>query len=95
MVSWVDHVIWWQVYPLGFLGAEKELGSVRGEVNRLPRVGGTVSLQTASACWAQCPMGRPLYEYRPSPASSLPPAGRTARCQLRGRRCRTRAGPGS
>jgi hypothetical protein len=55
MVSWVDHVIWWQVYPLGFLGAEKELGSVRGEVNRLPRVGGTVSLQTVSACWAQCP----------------------------------------
>jgi len=32
-VSWVDHVIWWQIYPLGFLGAEKELGpfSERGE----------------------------------------------------------------
>ena len=31
MVSpWVGHVIWWQVYPLGFLGAEKELGAVTG-----------------------------------------------------------------
>ena len=29
MVSWVDHVIWWQVYPLGFVGAEKELGGSR------------------------------------------------------------------
>ena len=35
MVSWVDHVVWWQVYPLGFLGAEKVLGAVQGEVNRL------------------------------------------------------------
>ena len=40
MGSWVDHVIWWQVYPLGFLGAEKELASVRGETNRLPRLRG-------------------------------------------------------
>jgi cyclomaltodextrinase len=37
-VSWVDHVIWWQVYPLGFLGAEKELGPFQSEVNRLPRL---------------------------------------------------------
>ncbi len=40
MGSWVDHVIWWQVYPLGFLGAEKELASVRAEVSRLPRLRG-------------------------------------------------------
>ena len=40
MVSWVSHVIWWQVYPLGFLGAEKELGALRDEVNRLPRLQG-------------------------------------------------------
>ncbi|HXU97067.1 MAG TPA: alpha-amylase family glycosyl hydrolase, partial [Jiangellaceae bacterium] len=39
-MSWVDHVIWWQVYPLGFLGAEKELGPFQGEVNRLPRLEG-------------------------------------------------------
>jgi cyclomaltodextrinase / maltogenic alpha-amylase / neopullulanase len=39
-VSWVDYVIWWQVYPLGFLGAEKELGPFQGEVNRLPRLQG-------------------------------------------------------
>ncbi len=24
MASWADHTIWWQVYPLGFTGAEKE-----------------------------------------------------------------------
>jgi cyclomaltodextrinase len=40
MASWVDYVIWWQVYPLGFLGAEKEVGSVGGEVNRLPGLHG-------------------------------------------------------
>jgi cyclomaltodextrinase len=40
MASWVDHVIWWQVYPLGFLGAENEAGSARGGVNRLPRLHG-------------------------------------------------------
>ena len=40
MASWIDHVIWWQVYPLGFLGAEGELALVRGEVNRLPRLQG-------------------------------------------------------
>ena len=40
MASWVDHVIWWQVYPLGFVGAEKELDDVRGEVHRLPRLQG-------------------------------------------------------
>ena len=22
--SWIDHAIWWQVYPLGFVGAERE-----------------------------------------------------------------------
>jgi hypothetical protein len=30
-VSWVDHVTWWQIYPLGFLGAE-ELGPFQSEV---------------------------------------------------------------
>ena len=39
-MSWVSHVIWWQVYPLGFLGAEKELRAVRGEANRLPKLQG-------------------------------------------------------
>jgi cyclomaltodextrinase / maltogenic alpha-amylase / neopullulanase len=39
-VSWVDHVIWWQVYPLGFVGAEKELSAFEAEVNRLPRLQG-------------------------------------------------------
>src|SRR5215210_690584 len=40
MASWVDHVVWWQVYPLGFLGAEKDLDAVQGERHRLPRLQG-------------------------------------------------------
>ncbi|HSU35985.1 MAG TPA: alpha-amylase family glycosyl hydrolase [Propionibacteriaceae bacterium] len=40
MASWVDHVVWWQVYPLGFLGAEKDLDEVEGEAHRLPRLQG-------------------------------------------------------
>lgn len=35
---WVDHAVWWQVYPLGFLDAPDE-GSPDAEVNhRLPRL---------------------------------------------------------
>ena len=30
VLPWVGHVIWWQVYPLGFVGAEKELREVTG-----------------------------------------------------------------
>lgn len=36
MASWADHAIWWQVYPLGFTGAEKTTGEpVR---HRLPQL---------------------------------------------------------
>lgn len=35
MGSWVDHVVWWQVYPLGFLGAEKKLRDTPAELHRL------------------------------------------------------------
>ena len=24
-VAWADHVVWWHVYPLGFVGAEENL----------------------------------------------------------------------
>ena len=40
MVSWVKDVVWWQVYPLGFLGAEKELDALQGQMNRLPGLEG-------------------------------------------------------
>ncbi|WP_035771777.1 alpha-amylase family protein [Arthrobacter sp. Br18] len=33
--SWVHHVIWWQVYPLGFVGAGKEAGVVEPVVHSL------------------------------------------------------------
>ncbi|MFI6829320.1 alpha-amylase family protein [Kribbella sp. NPDC050241] len=33
---WADHVIWWQVYPLGFAGAEKTAGT--SVVHRLPQL---------------------------------------------------------
>ena len=36
MASWADHAIWWQVYPLGFTGAEKAAGgSVRHRLRQL------------------------------------------------------------
>ena len=34
--EWARHVIWWQVYPLGFVGAEKAAGGP--PVHRLPRL---------------------------------------------------------
>jgi cyclomaltodextrinase / maltogenic alpha-amylase / neopullulanase len=37
--SWVEHAIWWQVYPLGFVGAEAESAGV-GVTHRLGRITG-------------------------------------------------------
>ncbi|NIK55868.1 glycosidase [Kribbella shirazensis] len=33
---WADHAIWWQIYPLGFTGAEQ--AAVPGVVRRLPQL---------------------------------------------------------
>ena len=35
MTSWVNSVIWWQVFPLGFVGAEPELTGGPAEPHRL------------------------------------------------------------
>ncbi|WP_128934526.1 alpha-amylase family protein [Bradyrhizobium zhanjiangense] len=35
MSNWIEHVIWWHVYPLGFVGAEREAGACAGIVHRL------------------------------------------------------------
>jgi cyclomaltodextrinase len=35
--EWVDHAIWWQIYPLGFVGAEKQATDA-GIQHRLPDV---------------------------------------------------------
>ncbi len=40
MSTWVEHVIWWQVYPLGFVGAETELARAEPEPHRLARLHG-------------------------------------------------------
>lgn len=38
--SWADHAIWWHVYPLGFVGAEREALPADAPVaHRLPRLG--------------------------------------------------------
>ncbi|HET9872012.1 MAG TPA: alpha-amylase family glycosyl hydrolase [Propionibacteriaceae bacterium] len=34
--EWVDHAIWWQVYPLGFVGAEKQAEEPPTVHHRLP-----------------------------------------------------------
>lgn len=45
-MSWAEHALWWHVYPLGFVGAERTLaehGAEHGSeqvVHRLPRVTG-------------------------------------------------------
>jgi len=33
--SWIQHAVWWHVYPLGFVGAEREAGTCVGVVHRL------------------------------------------------------------
>jgi cyclomaltodextrinase len=33
--SWVERAIWWQVYPLGFVGAEREASTCPGVTHRL------------------------------------------------------------
>jgi cyclomaltodextrinase len=38
MPDWIRHAIWWQVYPLGFVGAERELQPNRPIVHRLPQL---------------------------------------------------------
>jgi cyclomaltodextrinase len=38
MPQWADHAIWWQVYPLGFVGAEPSAPPGRRVVHRLPRL---------------------------------------------------------
>jgi glycosidase len=40
MTSWVNSVVWWQVYPLGFVGAEKQPEARRGRVHRLSHLQG-------------------------------------------------------
>ncbi|MFP5284056.1 MAG: alpha-amylase family glycosyl hydrolase, partial [Actinomycetes bacterium] len=40
MRSWVDHVIWWNVFPLGFVGAEAGQVERVGEPHRLRRLEG-------------------------------------------------------
>jgi cyclomaltodextrinase len=36
--EWVDHAVFWQVYPLGFTGAEKTARTEPGVVHRLPQL---------------------------------------------------------
>ena len=38
MSDWAEHGIWWQVYPLGFVGAERSALSDAGIEHRLPRL---------------------------------------------------------
>jgi cyclomaltodextrinase / maltogenic alpha-amylase / neopullulanase len=39
--AWIEHAVWWQVYPLGFVGAEPEARPREaGPLHRLPRLQG-------------------------------------------------------
>jgi cyclomaltodextrinase / maltogenic alpha-amylase / neopullulanase len=38
MPKWVEHSVWWQIYPLGFVGAERAAAEGSGIVHRLGHV---------------------------------------------------------
>jgi cyclomaltodextrinase / maltogenic alpha-amylase / neopullulanase len=38
--NWVEHAVWWQVYPLGFVGAEREACACAGVMHRLDHLVG-------------------------------------------------------
>jgi cyclomaltodextrinase / maltogenic alpha-amylase / neopullulanase len=40
MPGWVEHAVWWQVYPLGFVGAEQQAAPDQPVVHRLDRLRG-------------------------------------------------------
>ena len=48
MQSWVGHVVWWQVVPLGFTGAEKT--AVTGVEHRLPALAGWLDHLISLGC---------------------------------------------
>jgi glycosidase len=50
VASWVNHVIWWQVYPLGFVGAEAERVDRVAEPHRLRRLEGWLDHLIALGC---------------------------------------------
>lgn len=50
MSHWVDHVVWWHVYPLGFVGAEKDLADARPEPHRLRRLIGWLDHLVSLGC---------------------------------------------
>jgi cyclomaltodextrinase / maltogenic alpha-amylase / neopullulanase len=50
VASWVDHVIWWHVYPLGFVGAEEEQVNRAAEPHRLRRLEGWLDHLIALGC---------------------------------------------
>ncbi len=46
MRSWVERAIWWQVYPLGFVGAEREACACGGVAHRLGHLGAWLEYAT-------------------------------------------------
>ena len=35
MSGWIERAVWWHVYPLGFVGGEREIGECTGVEHRL------------------------------------------------------------
>lgn len=48
--SWVEHVIWWHVYPLGFVGAGPELAGASPKPHQLGRLHGWLDHLVALGC---------------------------------------------
>ena len=48
--DWVEYVIWWHVYPLGFVGAEPDLAEAQPEPHRLGRLRGWLDHLVSLGC---------------------------------------------
>jgi hypothetical protein len=85
MDHWIDHAVWWQVYPLRFLDAEpRALPADATPIPRLDRIEPWLDYYlSTSAATAPCsppprlPTGQETGEYsgRDSPTGPSPPRG--------------------
>lgn len=60
MPAWIEHAVFWQVYPLAFTGAEKQARSEPGVVHRLPQL--TAWLDYATELGASALLLTPIFQ---------------------------------
>ena len=100
MASWVDHAIWWHVYPLGFTGAEQHRAAadapVRHRLRQLePWLDYAVELGARGSCWGRSSPRRPTATTPSTTSGSIRGSATTPTSTPWSRRARDRgpAGP--